>query len=114
MAFVAFITDVFSRRIVGWSVKATMTTQALPLDAWHMATWRAGDLSGLIHHSDKGSQGGFNWSSQHLVIMEVFDGSSTAGSGSGGAPEVEVAGASEVSARGRGGVLGRDRQGAAA
>ena len=41
MAYVAFITDVFSRRIVGWSVKATMTTQALPLDAGHMATWRA-------------------------------------------------------------------------
>lgn len=56
MGYVAFITDVFSRRIVGWSVKATMTTQALPLEAWQMATWRAGDLTGLIHHSDKGSQ----------------------------------------------------------
>ncbi|MFJ9752893.1 hypothetical protein, partial [Streptomyces chartreusis] len=51
-----------------------------------------------IFHSDRGSNGGFNRSSQHLVISEVLDGSSSAGSRSSGAPEVEVAGASEVSA----------------
>jgi transposase len=63
-------------------------------------------------HSDRDAQGGFNWSSQHLVISEVWDGSSSAGGRSGGAPEVEVTGASEISASYRGGVLGRNRQGA--
>jgi hypothetical protein len=42
----------------------------LPLDALEMALWvrrRVGqDVAGVVHHSDAGSQGGFNWSSQHL------------------------------------------------
>src|SRR5665647_1356091 len=55
-----------------------------------------------------GSMGGFNWSSQHLDL-EVCGGASTADGGSGGAAEVEVAGAS-VSVAGRGaGVLAPDR-----
>ena len=66
MAFTAFISDVFSRRIVGWRTAAAMPTE-LPLDALEMALWtreRAGqpDLIGLVHHSDAGSQGGFRWS----------------------------------------------------
>lgn len=32
-AYTAFITDVFSRRIVGWSTRATLNTQDLPLEA---------------------------------------------------------------------------------
>lgn len=57
MGYVAFITDVFSRRIVGWSVRSTMSTEALPLEALNMASWQAGDqVTGVIHHSDKGSQ----------------------------------------------------------
>jgi len=59
MCFTAFVTDAFSRRIVGWRVKASMPTE-LPLDALEMALWvrqRAGqDLDGLVHHSDAGSQ----------------------------------------------------------
>jgi len=56
-AYTAFIIDVFSRRIVGWRVAATLRTE-LALDALEMAIWaRAGDdLSGLIHHSDRGGQ----------------------------------------------------------
>jgi putative transposase len=65
-------------------------------------------------HSDQGFQGGFNWSSQHLVIAEVFDGSSAAGSGSGDPSEVALAWSSEVSTAGRGRVLGADRDGVAA
>jgi len=71
--FTAFVSDVYSRRIVGWRTAGSMPTE-LPLDALEMALWtreRAGQttdgrLEGLIHHSDAGSQGGFNWSSQHL------------------------------------------------
>lgn len=59
MAFTAFVIDVFSRRIVGWRTMPTMPTE-LPLDALEMALWvrdRAGnDVTGVIQHSDAGSQ----------------------------------------------------------
>jgi len=57
--FTAFVSDVYSRRIVGWRTATSMPTQ-LPLDALEMALWtrdRAGhDTAGVIHHSDAGSQ----------------------------------------------------------
>ena len=59
MAFTAFVTDVYSRRIVGWRTMARMPTD-LPLDALEMALWvrdRAGhDVTGVIQHSDAGTQ----------------------------------------------------------
>ena len=59
MAFTAFVTDVFSRRIVGWRTMHSMPTD-LPLDALEMALWvrnRAGEsVKGVIQHSDAGSQ----------------------------------------------------------
>ena len=56
-AYAAFIIDAFSRRIVGWRVATTLRTE-LVLDALEMAIWaRAGaDLSGLVHHADRGVQ----------------------------------------------------------
>jgi len=55
-AYVAFVTDVFSRRIVGWRVASTLKTDVLPLQALDMAAWDAGgDLAGLVHHADHGS-----------------------------------------------------------
>jgi putative transposase len=55
-AYVAFVTDVHSRRIVGWNVAATLKADVLPLQALDMAAWDAGgDLTGLTHHSDHGS-----------------------------------------------------------
>ena len=66
--YAAFVLDVFSRRIVGWQVSTSLRTD-LALDALEMGLWerrRAGqDITGLIHHSDAGVQGGFNRSSQH-------------------------------------------------
>ena len=57
--FTAFVTDVYSRRIVGWRTANRMPTE-LPLDALEMALWvrqRAGqDVTGVVHHSDAGSQ----------------------------------------------------------
>lgn len=59
MAFTAFVTDVFSRRIVGWRTMNRMPTD-LPLDALDMALWvrdRAGeDVTGVIQHSDAGAE----------------------------------------------------------
>lgn len=55
-AYVAFVTDVYSRRIVGWNVAATLNAEILPLQALDMAACGAGgDLTGLTHHSDQGS-----------------------------------------------------------
>ena len=54
--YVAFIIDVYSRRIVGWRVATTMRTD-LALDALEMAIWsRQQTLAGLVHHSDGGVQ----------------------------------------------------------
>ena len=63
--YVAAVIDLFSRRVVGWSMNATMTAQ-LVTDALVMAIWRRGKPDALLHHSDRGSQGGFKRSSQHL------------------------------------------------
>ncbi|MEU9979298.1 IS3 family transposase [Streptomyces sp. NPDC051014] len=56
-AYVAFVLDVYSRMIVGWQIADHMRTE-LPLDALEMALWRRRIKkdSGLIHHSDRGSQ----------------------------------------------------------
>jgi putative transposase len=55
--YVAFVIDVFSRFIVGWRVSNSLHTE-LALDALEMAIWwrQRQDLSGLIHHSDRGVQ----------------------------------------------------------
>src|SRR5690606_7896616 len=67
--YVAFIIDAYSRKIVGWQASRSLRAD-LAIDALEMAMFnrrRAGaDLTGLIHHSDLGVQGGFNWWSQHL------------------------------------------------
>ena len=57
MAYVCFIVDAFSRRIVGWTVASNMKT-AMVLDALEMARQSRGGkrLIGLITHSDAGSQ----------------------------------------------------------
>ena len=53
--YVAVVLDLYSRRIVGWSMSATMTAE-LVTDALVMAIWRRGRPRELLHHSDRGSQ----------------------------------------------------------
>jgi putative transposase len=57
--YAAFVTDVFSRLVVGWQVSTSLRTD-LALDALDMGLWarrRCGqDVAGLIHHSDRGVQ----------------------------------------------------------
>ena len=55
--YVAVVIDLFSRRVVGWSMSDTMTAQ-LVTDALMMAIWRRGRPDALLHHSDQG--GGVN------------------------------------------------------
>lgn len=52
--YLAVVLDLFSRRIIGWSMKPEMTAQ-LVMDALMMALWRRGKPSDLFH-SDQGSQ----------------------------------------------------------
>jgi putative transposase len=56
-AYLALVIDVYGRRVVGWALASHMRT-ALPLEALEMAIWtrRRRDLTGLVHHGDRGSQ----------------------------------------------------------
>ncbi len=97
--YLAFILDCYSRMIVGWQL-ATHLRSELVLDALEMANGLRRPEAGLIAHSDRGSQGGFNWSSQRLD-EEGCDGSSSAScGGSCGAASDAVAGSAVGGAAG--------------
>jgi putative transposase len=53
--YLAIVLDLFSRQIVGWSMRNTMHSDGV-LDALMMAVWRRKPLPGLILHSDQGTQ----------------------------------------------------------
>jgi len=65
------VLDVYSRRIVGWAFADHMRTE-LVVEAVDMAVFTRRPPRGVIHHSDQGTQGGFNWSSQHLDERGVY------------------------------------------
>src|SRR5690625_4585786 len=67
--YAAFVIDAFARRIVGWRVARDLSAN-LVLDALEQALY-ARETTGLTHHSDRGSQGEFNRSSQHLACGGV-------------------------------------------
>jgi putative transposase len=64
--YLAVVPDMFSRKVVGWAMRETMP-QELTLDALRMAIANRRPGPGLLHHSDRGSLGGFKWSSQHSL-----------------------------------------------
>jgi transposase InsO family protein len=71
--YAAFVIDCFSRFIVGWRLCDHMRTD-LPLDALEMALWQRNVHHGqTIHHSDHGSQPGFNRWSQHFYFGQIVD-----------------------------------------
>ncbi|MEV6576338.1 DDE-type integrase/transposase/recombinase [Streptomyces sp. NPDC051577] len=92
--YLATVIDIASRQPAGWAIADHMRTE-LVIDALAAAERTRGSLAGAVMHTGHGSQGGFNWSSQHLVVVEVRGGLSSAGSGAGGASEAEVSGASK-------------------
>jgi putative transposase len=70
--YVAFVIDVYARRIVGW--RASRTAHAsFVLDALEQALHERRPVrrGGLVHHSDRGSQGGFKRSSQRSVCWPI-------------------------------------------
>ena len=67
--YVAFVIDAFARRIVGWRVSRTAQA-GFVLDALEQALHERRPVrrAGLVHHSDRGVQGGFKRSSQHPEV----------------------------------------------
>ena len=107
--YVAFVIDVYARRIVGWRVSTSMHTEFV-LDALEQALYaRQPERDGeLIHHSDRGSQGGFNWSSQHLQPGGVYGATRRMDEAIDRERRDALSGGSFASARGRAPVLGTD------
>ena len=68
--YTAFAIDAYAGRIVGWTCSASKEDRFVRQAIRHAALLRMSQgnplLGNTIHHSDAGSQGGFNWSSQHL------------------------------------------------
>jgi putative transposase len=109
VVYVAFAVDVYSRAIVGWSA-ATHKRTSLVLGALDMGLWRrdrAGQTveKGLIHHSDAGSQGEFNRSSQHSEFGGVDGSAGWVDEGIDGQIADEIAGEAVASAGCRAPVL---------
>ena len=74
--YVAFITDAYSRRIVGWHASRSLKTD-LALHALEQAIWDrtqgGAALEGLVHHSDRGVQLRFKGSSQHCLVGQRIE-----------------------------------------
>jgi putative transposase len=108
--YLVAVQDVFSRRIVGWSMADHMRAE-LVTDALQMALAQRRPAPGLIWHSDQGSQGGFMWSSQRSSERSC-DGREKTGCGSGRPAGDAFAGPSaDRPARASAAVLGGDREG---
>src|SRR5436853_7444732 len=72
--YVAFVIDVFSRRIVGWRASTSLRSD-LALDALEQALYDRPIIQAepLVHHSDRGVQGGFNRSSQQSLCEPIVE-----------------------------------------
>ena len=90
--YTAFAIDAYAGRIVGWTCSASKEDRFVRRAIRHAARLRSDQgnplLGNTIHHSDAGSQGGFNWSSQHLdhggaVWRSMWARSQVLGGGSG-------------------------------
>ncbi len=67
--YLCAVKDVFSNRIIGYSIDSRMKSR-LAVTAVNNAVARRGDVAGCILHTDRGSQGGFNWSLQHYCCSD--------------------------------------------
>ncbi len=71
--YLAVVIDLFSRKVVGWSMSSRMKA-SLVCDALKMAIWQRRPKPGLIHHSDRGSQYASN-AFRKLLKLHGFKGS---------------------------------------
>lgn len=70
--YLAVVLDLFARRVVGWALSGKPDAD-LVIKALDMAYEQRGKPQGLLFHSDQGSQGGFNRSSQHWIVVQTLD-----------------------------------------
>lgn len=81
--YTAFVTDAYARRILGWAVATTMTSQFV-VDAVEQAIWtrhrEGNDLTGLIAHHDHGSQYLSVAYSEHLATAGIKPSTGVVGS----------------------------------
>jgi putative transposase len=99
--YVAFVIDAYAGTIVGWEGSASKHTRFVESAIRQAAALRSRQghpIDGAIHHSDAGSQGGFNWSTQHLDDGGVDGQASGMDEGVDGALADEVAGGAFASA----------------
>ena len=72
--YLAVVIDLYSRTVVGWSMKPTMATEIV-LDALLMAVWRRKPKHSIIIHSDQGSQFSSDdfarWCKDHQLIPSM-------------------------------------------
>ena len=66
----AVILDLYSRLVIGWAMGQRLTGE-LAEHALLMALATRQPQAGLLHHSDRGSHGGFKWSLQHLRCWPI-------------------------------------------
>ena len=80
--YLASVLDLFSRRLIGWSIAEHMRTE-LVTDALEIGRRppAAATGRGVVFHSDHGSQGGFKGWSQHWLVRRSVDSSSRASAG---------------------------------
>lgn len=88
--YLAAVIDIGSRRLIGWSIAGRLRTELISDALTAAVRARGGHATGVIFHADRGCQGGFNWSSQHLDPGGV-DGET------GGLEGIDRQGADEVS-----------------
>jgi putative transposase len=101
--YLATVIDLASRRVVGWATADHLRTD-LVAEALTDAVNRRRPAPGVVFHSDRGCQGGFNWSSQHLDRGGVDGQASGMDAGVDGPGADEVAGQALASPR-RGAVV---------
>ena len=105
----ASVLDCFSRRIVGWAM-GPVADAPLVADALRMAVSQRRPGEGIVHHADRGCQGGFKRSSQHSIERSCDGQAEAAEVGSGWAAGDAFAGPSAGLAQGASAaVLGSDR-----
>ncbi len=73
--YLGIVLDLASRRVVGWAMRDTLERE-IALDALRSALGDRRPASGLLHHTDRGSQLGFNLSSQQCRFAPIVEGRS--------------------------------------
>ena len=106
--YLCAVLDLFSHKIVGWSM-SSVQDRHLVLKAVMMACWQRPHRSPVILHSDRGTQGGFNRSSQHLQPGGVYGATRGMDEAVDGPRRDAISRGAIASARSRTSFLGSDR-----